>query len=93
MSISRSADAYCRVCRATFERPLPQPYGAICPDCFAGGHIVTLTDAPGSARRAGGARFARSSRAQREAVGRRVGQGALAAAVRDLRSQRGDRGS
>lgn len=39
-------DAYCRRCRATFQRPLPQPYGAICPTCFADGEIVALTDSP-----------------------------------------------
>jgi two-component system response regulator DevR len=39
-------DAYCRRCRATFRRPLPRPYGAICPTCFADGEIVTLTDSP-----------------------------------------------
>ena len=40
------ADAYCRRCRTTFDRPLPQPYGAICPSCFADGDIVSLTAAP-----------------------------------------------
>jgi hypothetical protein len=38
--------AYCRACRATFERPLPTPYGGICPDCLGRGAIVTLTDPP-----------------------------------------------
>jgi two-component system response regulator DevR len=38
--------AYCRRCGATFERPLPQPYGAICQTCLADGEIVTLTDSP-----------------------------------------------
>jgi len=40
------ADAYCRACHATFPRPLPAPYGAICPNCVARGDIVTLTDIP-----------------------------------------------
>lgn len=40
------ADAYCRACRASFPRPLPAPYGVICPDCLARGEIVTLTNAP-----------------------------------------------
>ncbi|CAA9512097.1 MAG: hypothetical protein AVDCRST_MAG67-2784 [uncultured Solirubrobacteraceae bacterium] len=39
-------DAYCRACRASFPRPLPAPYGAICPHCLARGDIVTLTDVP-----------------------------------------------
>jgi hypothetical protein len=38
--------AYCRRCHATFARPLPKPYGSICPDCMARGDIVTLTDGP-----------------------------------------------
>ncbi|HWI05917.1 MAG TPA: hypothetical protein VNT54_00190 [Solirubrobacteraceae bacterium] len=40
------SDAYCRRCHATFARPLPAPYGAICPNCMARGDIVTLTDIP-----------------------------------------------
>jgi hypothetical protein len=86
MPYSTAGDAYCRVCQATFEKPLPQPYGAICPDCFAGGHIVTLTDAPPRASRR--MDRVRVARAEREALGRRVNQGALAAAVRELRSPR-----
>lgn len=39
-------DAYCRGCHATFVRPLPAPYGSICPHCMARGDIVTLTDVP-----------------------------------------------
>jgi DNA-binding NarL/FixJ family response regulator len=39
-------DAYCRRCRRRFERPLPRPYGAICPACVADGDIVSLTAAP-----------------------------------------------
>lgn len=39
-------DAYCRACHASFPRPLPAPYGAICPNCLARGDIVTLTDVP-----------------------------------------------
>ncbi len=42
------ADAYCRACHASFPRPLPAPYGAICPNCLARGDIVTLTDLPGA---------------------------------------------
>ncbi|HEV2786968.1 MAG TPA: hypothetical protein VGV67_11300 [Solirubrobacteraceae bacterium] len=42
------SDAYCRGCQATFPRPLPAPYGAICPKCLARGDIVTLTDVPRS---------------------------------------------
>lgn len=41
-------DAYCRGCDAAFPRPLPAPYGAICPNCLARGDIVTLTDLPRS---------------------------------------------
>lgn len=41
-----TADAYCRRCGATFDRPFPRPYGAICPDCLADGDIITLTAAP-----------------------------------------------
>ena len=41
-------DAYCRRCHATFPRPLPAPYGSICPNCVARGDIVTLTDIPRS---------------------------------------------
>ena len=41
-----TADAYCRRCRRRFERPLPQPYGSICPACLADGDIVTLTAPP-----------------------------------------------
>lgn len=40
------ADGYCRRCHATFERPFPRPYGAICPDCLADGDIITLTARP-----------------------------------------------
>ena len=39
-------DAYCRACHTAFPRPLPAPYGAICPNCVARGDIVTLTDVP-----------------------------------------------
>lgn len=39
-----TADAYCRRCHATFDRPFPQPYGAICPSCMVEGDIVTLQD-------------------------------------------------
>ncbi len=48
-------DAYCLRCRATFQRPLPSPCGAICPTCFADGEIVTLTNAsqPRTARAQG----------------------------------------
>ena len=42
------SDAYCRRCHATFPRPLPAPYGQICPNCLARGDIVTLTDIPRS---------------------------------------------
>ncbi|HWC25826.1 MAG TPA: hypothetical protein VG474_04515 [Solirubrobacteraceae bacterium] len=44
------ADVYCRGCHATYNRPLPAPYGAICPDCIARGEIVTLTDVPRGSR-------------------------------------------
>jgi DNA-binding NarL/FixJ family response regulator len=37
-----TADTYCRRCRTTFQRPLPQPYGAHCPNSIADGDIVTL---------------------------------------------------
>jgi hypothetical protein len=40
------ADVYCRACNAAFTKPLPAPYGAICPNCVARGDIVTLTDLP-----------------------------------------------
>lgn len=46
-------DAGCRRCGATFDRPFPQPYGAICPACFADGEIVSLT-APRDASPCGG---------------------------------------
>jgi hypothetical protein len=39
-------DAYCRACNAAFTKPLPAPYGGICPHCVARGDIVTLTDVP-----------------------------------------------
>ncbi len=39
-----TADAFCRRCHATFDRPFPQPYGAICPSCLADGDIVSLQD-------------------------------------------------
>jgi hypothetical protein len=39
-------DAYCRRCHATYQPPLPRPYGAICPTCLGDGHIVTLTASP-----------------------------------------------
>ena len=45
-----TADTYCRRCRTTFHRPLPQPYGALCPDCIADGDIVTLTAQPDAER-------------------------------------------
>jgi DNA-binding NarL/FixJ family response regulator len=41
-----TADAHCRRCTATFDRPFPQPYGAICPNCLADGDIITLTAPP-----------------------------------------------
>ena len=41
-----TADGYCRRCTATFDRPFPQPYGAICPSCLADGDIITLTPPP-----------------------------------------------
>jgi DNA-binding NarL/FixJ family response regulator len=43
---STAAETYCRRCRRRFERPLPQPYGSICPACIADGDIVTLTARP-----------------------------------------------
>jgi hypothetical protein len=46
MASRSSSRAYCRACQATFERPLPSPYGGICPDCLGRGNIVTLTDTP-----------------------------------------------
>jgi DNA-binding NarL/FixJ family response regulator len=46
MRRTRIGDGYCRRCHATFERPFPQPYGAICPDCLADGDIITLTAPP-----------------------------------------------
>jgi two-component system, NarL family, response regulator DevR len=46
MRRTRIGDGYCRRCHATFERPFPQPYGAICPDCLADGDIITLTALP-----------------------------------------------
>jgi two-component system nitrate/nitrite response regulator NarL len=39
-----TADAYCRRCHRTFDRPFPRPYGAICPSCIADGDIVSLQD-------------------------------------------------
>ena len=45
-----TADAYCRRCRRRFDRPLPQPYGSICPACVADGDIVTLTAPPDAER-------------------------------------------
>lgn len=39
-------EAYCRRCHGTFQRPLPAPYGDICPHCVGRGEIVTLTDIP-----------------------------------------------
>jgi hypothetical protein len=47
---STAAAAYCRRCRRRFERPLPQPYGSICPACVADGDIVTLTAPPDAER-------------------------------------------
>jgi DNA-binding NarL/FixJ family response regulator len=41
-----TADGYCRRCTATFDRPFPRPYGAICPNCLADGDIITLTAPP-----------------------------------------------
>jgi two-component system, NarL family, response regulator DevR len=41
-----TADGYCRRCTATFDRPFPRPYGAICPNCLADGDIITLTPPP-----------------------------------------------
>jgi DNA-binding NarL/FixJ family response regulator len=41
-----TADAYCRRCTATFDRPFPKPYGAICPNCLADGDIITLIAPP-----------------------------------------------
>jgi DNA-binding NarL/FixJ family response regulator len=46
MRRTRTGDGYCRRCHATFGRPFPQPYGAICPDCLADGDIITLTAPP-----------------------------------------------
>jgi DNA-binding NarL/FixJ family response regulator len=46
VSPAARADAYCRRCAATFDRPFPRPYGAICPDCLADGDIITLTAPP-----------------------------------------------
>jgi len=40
------ADAHCRCCHATFTRPLPKPYGTICPHCLIRGDIITLTERP-----------------------------------------------
>ena len=51
-----TADTYCRRCRTTFHRPLPQPYGALCPDCIADGEIVTLTSPPDAEREEPGGR-------------------------------------
>lgn len=72
-----SADTYCRRCRTTFHRPLPQPYGALCPDCIADGDIVTLTAPPDaeraqrvgrtSGRRPGASRSRRRSRVSGDA--------------------------
>jgi DNA-binding NarL/FixJ family response regulator len=42
-SPTATADGYCRRCTATFGRPFPRPYGAICPNCLADGNIVALT--------------------------------------------------
>jgi hypothetical protein len=36
----------CRRCHATFQPPLPRPYGAICPTCLGDGVVVALTDSP-----------------------------------------------
>ena len=47
---SVTTGAYCRRCRRRFERPLPQPYGSICPACIADGDIVTLTAPPDAQR-------------------------------------------
>ncbi|MFP5362700.1 MAG: hypothetical protein ACLGI5_08215 [Thermoleophilia bacterium] len=54
------ADVYCRACHACFPRPLPAPYGGICPNCVARGDIVTLTDIPRN-------RLTRRDRISREA--------------------------
>jgi two-component system, NarL family, response regulator DevR len=45
-----TGDTYCRRCRTTFHRPLPQPYGALCPDCIADGDVVTLSSPPDTER-------------------------------------------
>ena len=64
-----TADTYCRRCRTTFHRPLPQPYGALCPDCIADGDIVTLTPADAAreqpAGRTGGRRLVSDARRRR----------------------------
>ena len=65
-----AADTYCRRCRRTFHRPLPQPYGALCPDCIADGDIVTLTAPPAAEHayrlpRASGRRHVSASRRSR----------------------------
>jgi DNA-binding NarL/FixJ family response regulator len=49
-SANLADDAYCRRCRRRFERPLPPPYGSICPACVADGDIVTLTAPPHAQR-------------------------------------------
>jgi|GEM_PF-6572117 len=66
-----SQRAYCRACHATFERPLPTPYGAICPDCVGRGSIVTLTDPPPR-----GPRIRGRQRDQATPVGRRPARSA-----------------
>ena len=67
------SDAYCRRCHATFPRPLPAPYGAICPNCLARGNIVTLTDIPrsrltGQGRERGGSAGPKQTRTRRQAA-------------------------
>jgi two-component system response regulator DevR len=67
------ADGYCRRCHAIFQRPFPQPYGAICPDCLADGDIITLAAPPDRGSDPNG-RFAttgsgRRGRPRRQGVG------------------------
>jgi two-component system response regulator DevR len=69
-----TADAYCRRCRTVFHRPLPQPYGALCPDCIADDDIVNLTAPPDA------------ERAQR--VGRTSGRRLVSGARRSRRRSR-----
>lgn len=72
-----TADAYCRRCRTSFERPLPQPYGSICPACVADGDIVTLTAPPAAERqpRLGHTHERRSNATVRHRCRRSTGNG------------------